>query len=197
MAVPDSAKSADLVLDRGRSDGRPSRCSTGKLGASNIQVLARTHRSTTVGQSVDRDLQLLDQGRLRRQVDRADADRDDHPGGRHPGLPRRRQQRTRASAADRALLIPDIVYTGSHDGGPYGVDTSLLTFTPTGGTAIAAKNISSDASKIRNVFEVPAGVTTGTITVGGTATETFSGSTSTYTVTVAAPMSIADHFPAG
>ena len=36
-----------------------------------------------------------------------------------------------------------------------------------------------------------------TITVGGTATETFSGSATTYTVTVATPVSFPIDFPAG
>ncbi len=102
-----------------------------------------------------------------------------------------------ASAPDKAFLIPDIVYTGSHDGGPFGIDTALLTFTPDGGAAIPAKNISADPAKIRNVFEVPANVTTGTITVGGTATETFSGGTGTYTVSVATPVGIPVTIAAG
>ena len=162
---------------------------TGKPGTDNIAVLARTHRSDTINQTGHRDLQLLDQGRVRRPRHRRRRQAATVAlGGCHAGLSRR-HERGHRQRPDKALLIPDVVYTGSHDGGPYGVDTALLTFTPTGGAAIPARNISTDATKIRNVFEVPAGITTGTLTIGGTATETFSSGGGTYTLTVATPMS--------
>jgi hypothetical protein len=194
-AVPASAKTVDLTLsDSGLTQSFS--LMSEKPDPKNIQVLARANRSFTSGQTLNATYNYSTkvvfadhstgqtQTAMIKLATATLAYRDD-------------TNNYTASGVDKALLIPDVVYTGSHDGGPYGVDTSLLTFTPTGGTAITAKNISSDPTKIRNVFEVPAGVTTGTITVGGTATETFSGSASTYTVTVATPINFSVDFPAG
>jgi hypothetical protein len=194
-AVPDTAKSVELILtDSGLKQSFS--LLTEKPDPNNIQVLARSHRSIAPGitnnATYNYSTKVVFADHVTGQTQTAViklatatlAYRDD-------------TNNFTASGTDKALLIPDVVYTGSHDGGPYGVDTSLLTFTPTGGAAIPAKNISSDPTKIRNVFEVPAGVTSGTITVGGTATETFSGSASTYTVTVAAPVNFPVDFPAG
>ena len=161
-------------------------------------MLARTHRSTTVNQTRHRDLQLLDQGGLRRQIDRA---RPRPRRSRWTGATlayRDDVEHVTASAPDKALLIPDIVYTGSHDGGPYGVDTALLTFTPTGGAAIPAKNISTDADQDpQRVRGAGRRHDAARITVGGTATETFSGEHRHLHVTVATPMSFPIDFPAG
>ena len=196
IAVPTSVKSLDLVLN---DSGLKQTFSllTGKPGADNIVVLARTHRSDAVNQSTTTTYNYS------AKVVFADGTTGTSQTATLSlaGVTLAYQDTaysTTASAIDKAYLIPDIVYTGSHDGGPYGVNTSLLTFTPTGGAAaITAKNVSTDPTKLRNVFEVPAGVTTGTITVGGTATEMFAGSTTTYTLTVATPVSFAVSFPAG
>ncbi len=195
IAVPDATKTLDLVLTDGGIKQTFSLIDA-KPGATNLQVLARANRSITVGQTqtatynYSTKVVFTDKSAGQTQtaaIALAGATlvyRDD-------------VNAVSASGVDKAFLIPDIVYTGSHDGGPYGLDTSLLTFTPTNGAAITAKNISTDPSKIRNVFEVPANVTTGTITVGGSATETFSGGPGTYTLTVAAPISFPITFPAG
>jgi hypothetical protein len=194
-AVPDSAKSVVLTLtDSGLKQSFS--LLTEKPDPNNIQVLARGNRSISPNQTMaatyNYSTKVVFADHQTGQTQTATiklatatlAYRDD-------------TNNFTASGTDKALLIPDVVYTGSHDGGPYGVDTSLLTFTPAGQAAIPAKNISSDPTKIRNVFEVPADVTSGTITVGGTANETFSGSASTYTVSVATPVSFQIDFPAG
>jgi hypothetical protein len=194
-AVPNSAKSVDLVLqDSGITqtfsllDGKP--------GATNLAVLARAHRTDAISQAVsvtfNYSTRVVFTDGVTAQTQTASVSltgatltyRDD-------------DNSVSASSPSDALLIPSIVYTGGHDGGPYGVDTALLSFTPTGGTPIAARNISTDPTKIRNVFEVPAGITTGTLTVGGTATESFSSGGGTYTLTVAKPMSFPISFAAG
>ena len=200
ISVPNTAKSVVLTLTDGTLKQTFSLLDA-KPGAGNIQVLARKNRSLSANVSqtatYNYSTKVVFADHVTGQSQTANlalagvtlAYRDD-------------VNNFTASAPDKALLIPDLVYTGSHDGGPYGVDTALLTFTPTDssgtkGAPITAKNISTDPAKIRNVFEVPADVTTGVITVGGTATETFSGSTGTYTLTVAAPMSFPIAFPAG
>ncbi len=199
IAVPTSTKSLDLVLTDSGIKQTFSLIS-GKPGATNVQVLARKNRSATVSQTQSATYNYSTKVVFT-----------DHSTGTTQTASivlagvtlvyRDDVNAVSASAVDKAFLIPDIVYTGSHDGGPYGIDTSLLTFTPgtgaSAGAAITAKNISTDPSKIRNVFEVPADVTTGTLTVGGTATETFSGGPGTYTLTVAAPISFPVSIPAG
>jgi hypothetical protein len=198
--VPNTAKSVVLTLTDGALKQTFSLLDA-KPGAGNVQVLARKNRSLSANQSktatYNYSTKVVFADHVTGTTQTATlalagvtlAYRDD-------------VNNFTASAPDKALLIPDLVYTGSHDGGPYGIDTSLLTFTPTDasgtkGAAITAKNISTDPAKIRNVFEVPADVTTGVISVGGTATETFSGSTGTYTLTVAVAMDFPISFPAG
>jgi hypothetical protein len=194
VGVPTGAKTVDLVLtDSGIKqtlsllDNKP--------GATNILVLARAHRTDTTAATVTVTLnystRVVFSDNVTAQTQTAAVAlsgatltyRDD-------------TNAVSASSPANAFLIPDIVYTGSHDGGPFGIDTALLTFTPTGGAAIPATNISKDPAKIRNVFEVPAGITTGTLTIGGTATETFSNGGGSYTLTVAAPMTIPITFAA-
>jgi hypothetical protein len=200
IAVPTSAKSVVLTLTDGALKQTFSLLDA-KPGADNIKVLARKNRSISPNQTLtgtyNYSTKVVFADRMTGQSQTVTvalagvtlAYRDD-------------VNNFTASAPDKALLIPDLVYTGSHDNGPYGIDTSLLSFNPTDasgtkGAPITAKNISTDPAKIRNVFEVPADVTAGIITVGGDATETFSGSTGTYTLSVAAPMSFPISFPPG
>jgi hypothetical protein len=195
VAVPTGTTSLDLVLaDSGVT--QTFSLLTASPGARNIAVLARTHRDETTTQKANvtfhysTPVQFADNTTGQAQTATVSLTgaslvyRDD-------------LNKVTVGATNQAFLIPEIVFTGSHDGGPFGLDTSLLTFTPTGGAPIKARNISADPKKIRNVFQVSAGVTTGVLTISGTATETFSGGGGSYTVSVVAPLSLPITFQAG
>jgi hypothetical protein len=101
-----------------------------------------------------------------------------------------------ASSPSTAILFLELSYTGTKDKGEYGFPASLVTFTPSGGAAVAAKNIAG-ATKDFLVFEVPAGLTTGTITIGGTATLNYADATGTYKESVPTAVTMPFSLPAG
>ena len=196
IAVPNAAKSVELVLtDSGLK--QTFSLLTGKPGAGNIVVLARSHRGDAVNQTLSATFTYSAKVVFADKSTGTTQAATIQFNGATLAYQDPAYKISTPSGVDKAYLIPDLTYKGNHDGGPYGLNTSLLTFTPTGGTAIPAKNVSADPTTLRNVFEVPAGITTGTITVGGTATEMFAGTTSTYTLTVSPPVTFAVSFPAG
>jgi hypothetical protein len=101
-----------------------------------------------------------------------------------------------ASGPTTAILHLDLYYSAAHDPGPFAFPAELVSFTPTGGSAIPAKDVGG-AKGVYLVFEVPAGLTTGTITISGTATQTYGNSTGTYKESVPTPITIPFSLPAG
>jgi hypothetical protein len=189
VAVPSSAKTVDLVLVDGGLTQSISLLD-GKPGPNNIQVLARQNRTATSGATANLtfgyspEVGFEDGSSGTSQTATATYSRatlsytDD--GGSAP---------VTASSASTAILHIGLSYTGTHDAGPFAFPAGLVTFTPTGGAAIAAKNAGTD-DEVYLVFEVPAGVTTGTITIGGTVNQTYGNSSGTYKESVPTPVSI-------
>jgi hypothetical protein len=74
----------------------------------------------------------------------------------------------------------------------YGAETGLITLTVGSGTSLKARNAAANqTSQIDNVIDVPAGITSGTISYSGTV------ATSTGTITVVTPVSLPFTIPFG
>lgn len=180
VAVPTAAKSVTLVLeDRGLKqslsliDGTP--------GSSNVLVLARKHRSVR-------------QEKTSRTVFTFTPSvvfADGSSGGseaaavtfRYAELTYRNTDEKKpltASSPRKAIMHVSMTYVGAHERSTFGFPAGLLTFTPAGGKPIRARNLSTTAGRIYNVFEVPGDVTAGTLTVSGAVTQPFTGSGGTY-----------------
>jgi Protein of unknown function (DUF2510) len=102
-----------------------------------------------------------------------------------------------ASGRDKAIMHVGLTYVGAHDKGVFGFPSALLTFTPTGAATVRARNISTTPGKIYNVFEVPGGVTTGTLTLSGSVAQPYQGSADSYRFGLQKPVAIAISIPAG
>jgi hypothetical protein len=196
LAVPTTAKKADLVL----SDGGLSQSLSlldGKPGAGNIAVLARQNRTVTSAATTPftftyaPEVEFSDgtggtSQTATAQFTQADLSYVDDGSG----------TAVTASSPSTAILFINVHWTGTHDQGPFGFPASLVTFTPTGGTAVAAKDVGG-ASKDYLLFEVPAGLTTGTITISGSATLQYADATGSYKESVPTAVTMPFSLPAG
>ncbi len=190
VAVPAGAKTVDLVLnDKGLKQSIS--LLDGKPGTGNVQVLARKNRDTarattakavftfapsvvfadnTSGTSENATVTFRLADLSYRNTDQSKA--------------------VTASSHSKAIMHVSMNYVGAHDKGTFGFPAALLTFTPTGGAPVHARNISPTAGRIFNVFEVPGNVTTGTLTVSGSVLQTFQGKASSYRFGVRTPVKI-------
>ncbi|MBV9592288.1 MAG: hypothetical protein JO147_00620, partial [Actinobacteria bacterium] len=100
--------------------------------------------------------------------------------------------KTHPGSTSNAFLLLDISFSDNQGDTEVGFDPSLLTITPDGGAAIKAQNLSNEADKVLVGFEVPAGFTDGTVTLGGSFVDS-----SGITNAVAAPVSFPVAIPAG
>jgi len=197
LAVPTDAPSADLVLSDGGHRQTLSLL-TGKPGGGNLAVLARAHRSSSVSKTFSMPVRFnqtvgfpdgASGSSVTYKVTIDGASLDWTPPG-HP--------KSKPSKPGNALLYIDVSYTDPHNpGDTFGLDPVLMKFTPKGGSTITSKNIATSKDRIFNVFEVPASLTSGTLTISGTATETFANTGGTFTATVVTPVHITITFPAG
>jgi hypothetical protein len=158
LALPKS-DTASLVLDDGGFKQTLS-LPDGKAGPGNILVLARKHRFVAIGKTASVPVSLSNGSNsadVTYHATFATASLDfwvpRHPD-RHP-----------VSATD-ALLSVDIDYTDPTHPGTFGWDPQLLKLRLPNGTVLAARNIAA-VNRIFDVFEVPAGFTTGTLEVTG------------------------------
>ena len=196
VAVPSGAKTVDLVLINAGLTQSISLLD-GKPGANNVVVLARKNRSVTTPATAPLTFTYapavgFEDGTsgtsqtATATFNSADLSYSNTVTG----------TTVTASSPTTAILHIDVYYTAAHDPGPFAFPAELVTFTPTGGTAIAAKDIGG-AKGVYLVFEVPAGLTTGTITLAGSATQTYGNATGTYKESVAAPVTIPFTLAAG
>jgi hypothetical protein len=157
----------------------------GKPGAGNIAVLARKHRTATIGKKVDVPVHLRGAG--------GSADVTFHASAAIASLDfwvPNHTDRHPASAAN-AMLSVDLDYTDPHSPGhTYGFDPQLLKLRLPDGKLVAAHNIAA-AGKIFNVFEVPADFTSGTLQVAGSET------VGSVTLTITHAVGFAIAIPAG
>ena len=198
VAVPTTAKTVNLTLvDSGIT--QTISLLDGKAGAGNIAVLARKNRT------VDSTATVAFTFTYSPEVGFADG-----TGGTsqpatasftHADLSYLQTDvdngaTATASSPSTAILFIALAYTATHDKGQYGFPAGLVTFTPTGGAAVAAKNIAG-AIKDYLVFEVPAGLTTGTITIGGSVTQTYVDAAGSYKESVLTAVTLPFSLPAG
>jgi hypothetical protein len=196
VAVPNSARSVDLVLSDAGYTQTLSLLS-GKPGAGNIKVLARTHRHSDVRRT----------GSVRFTFSQTVGFPDGSSGTSQTGtytvdgatlafsLPRKH---VKASGTSKALLYVDVGYTVPQSPGRnFGFPPETVTFTPKGGGPIKARNVATNAGMIYDIFEVPADLTSGTLHIAGSFTTKFVNSGSTYITTVATPITLPVTFPAG
>ncbi|MDQ2749871.1 MAG: DUF2510 domain-containing protein [Actinomycetota bacterium] len=197
VAVPTGAKVVDLVL---RDNGLNQTLSLldGKPGSGNVTVLARQNRETakaatakvvftfspgvvfadnSTGTTENATVTLRLADLSYRNTDQA--------------------KPVTATRPDAAIMHVSVNYVSAHDKGTFGFPAGLLTFTPAGGKPVHARNISTTAGRIYNVFEVPGNVTTGTLTISGAVHETFQGSPGSYLFGIRAPVKIPIAIPAG
>jgi hypothetical protein len=100
-----------------------------------------------------------------------------------------------ASSTKAALLYLDVRVKLSNDKAEGPLESGLMTFTPDGGTPIPVKNLDDEHDFTFSSVEVPAGLTAGTLTIAGTATDYYTGSSDTFRVTVTTAISIPVRFP--
>ena len=196
IAVPNSARSVDLVLNDAGYKQTLSLLS-GKPGAGNIKVLARTHRQSDVRRT----------GSVRFTFSQTVGFPDGSSGTSQTGtytvdgatlafsLP---SKHVTASSTTKALLYVDVGYTVPQSPGRnFGFRPETMTFTPNGEAPIRARNVATSADMIYNIFEVPADLTSGTLHIAGSFSTMFVNSNSTYTTTIATPITVPVTFPAG
>ena len=196
IAVPNSARSVDLVLNDAGHKQTLSLLS-GKPGAGNIEVLARTHRQSDVRKT----------GSVHFTFSQTVGFPDGSSGTRQAGtytvdgatlafsLP---GKHVKASSTSEALLYVDVGYTVPQSPGRnFGFQPETMTFTPKGGAPIKARNVATSADMIYDIFEVPADLTSGTLHIAGSFTTKFVNSSSSYITTVATPIAVPVTFPAG
>ncbi len=196
VAVPTTAKTVDLVLsDSGLTQSIS--LLDGKPGAGNIAVLARQNRELNSGATAAitfsyspavgfEDGTTGTSQTATATFSRATLSYTDDGGA----------TAVTASSPGTAILHVGLSYSGTHDAGPFAFPAGLVTFTPTGSAAVPAKNTGTD-DQVYLVFEVPAGVTTGTITIGGTVNQTYGNTSGTYKESVPTPASIPFSLTAG
>ncbi|HEY7047764.1 MAG TPA: hypothetical protein VH373_11130, partial [Jatrophihabitantaceae bacterium] len=194
VAVPTAAKSVDLVLNDAGVKQTVSLLS-GKPGGKNIAVYARSDRTQTLFRSghftfrFSQTVVLPNGSEATTQAGNYVAT----VASLRYSIP---SKHATASRTSDALLYIDIGYTvAASPGKDFGFPTNMMTFTPTGGRPIKARNLAS-AGLIYNVFEVPANLTTGTLQIAGAFRSKFTNTGATYTTTLTAPIKVPVSFPA-
>jgi hypothetical protein len=196
LAVPTSVKTADLVLANAGLTQSISLLD-GKPGPNNIAVLARKNRvvstpaTAPVTFTYSPEVGFEDGSSGTSQTATATFN-----SGDLSYVNTATGTAVTASSAKTAILHLDVYYAAVHDPGPFAFPADLVTFTPTGGAPIAAKDIGG-AKGVYLIFEVPAGLTTGTITLSGSATQTYGNTTGTYKESVPTAVTIPFSLAAG
>ncbi|HEY2041347.1 MAG TPA: hypothetical protein VGH11_01630 [Jatrophihabitans sp.] len=182
-AVPATAPSVDLVLTDGGVSQSLSLL-TGEPGSSNPLIESRTKLTANVATSKKVTVRVKaahGAAGLISGVMTISGVRLSYWGG----------DGSHASTPDRALLhvMATVKLTGDKQG--YGVESGLLSVTPIGmGSAIARNAAADKNSQVDDVVDVPASITSGTISFSGTVTNS-SGS-----MTVITPVNVAFTIPA-
>jgi hypothetical protein len=184
IAVPTSAKSVSLVLADPGGDQTVSLV-TGELGKDVPLVTRRANRTATLG--VDRAVNVKVAGAKGSGITSGRVSFKSvsllywAPDGSHAGGPQ------------RALLQIVATMRLSGDKADFGVETDLLSAAGTGDTTAKARNAAAKGSnQIVAVVDVPADITSGTVTFRGTARIAGKG-----TITVLTPLTLTFTIPAG
>jgi hypothetical protein len=181
LAMPTAATATLVLVDAGYTQTLS--LPAGKPGRNNLAVLTRRHRSTAIGKSAAIPIRFSGVGgsvdmTFNAKVDGAELDfwMPEHATS-HPSKP------------GNALLFVDLYYSeSSSPGETFGFDPQVLKLKLPDGRTFSARNI-APAGKILDVFEVPAGFTTGTL--GITGSEAVDGVTLSVTQTITFPVVIA------
>jgi hypothetical protein len=196
VAVPNDAKSVDLVVD---DEGLTQSISLldGKPGSDNVVLFTRGNRDGTTPVSASGVLTFKPKVKF-----------DDGTSGASETAritvnkvelfyrtPIGEKQVT-ASSPRNALMHVSVTYDGAHEHGEYGFPSNMVTFTPSGGHAVRARNLSLDPeNKIYSTFEVPADVTSGTLTISGSVSQSYSGGSGHYRFGVKSPINMKISIP--
>jgi hypothetical protein len=196
VAVATAATSVELVLvDSGLTQSIS--LLDGKPGAGNVVVLARKNRTLTVTATSPftftyaPEVGFADGTSGTSQTATVTFDRADLSYSNAVAT-----TPATASSPANAILHLDLYYAAQHDPGQFAFPASLVTFTPSGGTPIPATDLGG-AAGVYLVFEVPGAITSGTITIGGTATQKYSNTSNTYKESVSTPATLPFALPAG
>ena len=194
VAVPNAAHAVDLVL---ADSGIRQTLSllNGKPAASNIKVLARSHRVDTIGRTSNftftfsQPVVFPDGSSGSSQTGTLSV-----PSAQlYYTIP---SKHAKASGPGRALLYIDVGYTVKESPGrDFGFEPAMMTFTPSGKGPIRARNVAS-SGLIYDIFEVPANLTSGTLRISGSFVSTFANTGNKFRTTLAAPITVRVSFPA-
>ncbi|MEO7285316.1 MAG: hypothetical protein ABI140_00170, partial [Jatrophihabitantaceae bacterium] len=182
-AVPVRASSVDLVLtDSGVKQSIS--LLTGQPAGTNPMVTSRQHLNQRL--SVSRPV------RVRLKTSAGSGLLDGMLTVRTLSLTYWAADGSRCSSADRALLHIAATVKLDGDRQPYGAEAGLISVTLPESGRLTARNAASDPGKqIDDVIEVPASITSGTLSYAGTL------KTSKGTITVLTPITVPFNIPAG
>jgi hypothetical protein len=179
VAVPAKA-SADLVL---KADGLTQTLAvpSGRPGAGNVAVLARSHRQAPLKVSQPLTVALGPGAPIQGSLTATEA---------VLGYWARAGQ-NHAASTDRAYLTVDLSFSAPNQAQALAIDAALLTLTPTGGSPMKAVDL-DPSDQVYAAFEVPADFTGGVITVGGSET-----TPAGLTLAISQPVNVPIGFQAG
>jgi hypothetical protein len=186
ISVPTDAQSVDLVLNDSGFNQSLSLL-TGKPASTNIAILGRRYRVPT-----SKFTTYPDTFTYSPSVGFADNTDGTSETGvasvSYLGLQYQETlgtQTVHASSNTAALLVMDIDTTKSHTpAGPFELQPGFITFTPAGGIPLPAKAL-TDGTHLLSYLEVPANITAGTLTLGGSVQELYSDFLGVYQVSLA------------
>lgn len=187
LAVPASAASVNLVVtDAGYT--QTISLLTGQPGPHNVTVLARTNRLVTLHQTKPVTFKfspaIIGPHHKAQTTDTVSLTVTSAAltfwagGTNHP-----------ASSPANAWLVPTYSYTDpDHPGQTFGLPSSVMTFTPQGGSPITATNLAIAPNRTLNVFSVPGSVVSGTLTITGSFSQPATNGHRTIKTTIASPV---------
>jgi hypothetical protein len=133
----------------------------GTPGPANLKVLTRSHRTDEIGKTSTIPVHLSTASAAADTTFRVSAGLADLNFWA-PGRPSAHPASTRD-----ALLTVNLTYTVPQESGSFAFDPQLLKLILPGGHAVQARDLEPSATRVFNVFEVPADFTTGTLVVSG------------------------------
>lgn len=185
LSVPSGATTADLIMNDQGVEQRLSLLD-GTPGPTNIAVLTRAVFTTPLAVTLPVNITAARAGQSGTEAITVKADR----AALEFWIRTSDGRLHRPSRTTQAFLVVNLTFTDSAEPGAFGVYPEWLRFTPRGGATVRASNLLAGTDRVLNVFEVPANLTDGTVTITGSVAQGGG------TLTVATPKTIAVRIPA-